>query len=108
MAALTEQVEVASALAELGVSEDVLVEAIRRGEQWRNATTPHHPKTAPGWYAWAETTAALRDGLVPEGGEAIYVDGFERCICPTKGDEIAVLGGIDSPAIPIGTLNPST
>jgi hypothetical protein len=93
MAALTAQKEVASALAALGITEDMIGTAVRRGEQSRNSTTPHHPKTAAGWYAWSETTAALRDVLVPNGGEAIYVDGFERCVCPTRRDEIAVMTG---------------
>jgi hypothetical protein len=93
MPALTETSEVASALAELGLKEEKIAEAIRRGERWRNATTSHHPKTAPGWYAWSEATTALRDLVVPDGGAVTYVDGFERCVCPTKRDEIAVLAG---------------
>jgi hypothetical protein len=93
MAVLTERDEIALALAEYGLKEEWIADAIRRGERWRNATTPHHPRTAPGWYAWSETTTALRDVVVPEGGEATSVESFERLVCPTKRHEIAVLGG---------------
>jgi hypothetical protein len=93
MAVLTERDEIALALAEYGLKEEWIADAIRRGERWRNATTPHHPRTAPGWYAWSETTTALRDVVVHEGGEATSVESFERLVCPTKRHEIAVLGG---------------
>lgn len=106
MTALTERSDVATALSEMGLTQEMLSEAIRRGERWRNATTPHHPKTAAGWYAWAETTTALRDLLIPTGGQATFVDGFERCICPTGSDEIAVMAGDRFTADPLQSPQP--
>lgn len=93
MAVVREEGSVVSSLAKLKLTEELLGEAVRRGENARNSTTSHHPRNAGGWYAYAEATAALRDLLVPLGGRAIHEDGYERCVCADGLDEIAVLGG---------------
>lgn len=93
VAVLTDMNEVASALADWRLTEEILSNVIRRGEQGRNAATQHHPRNAGGWYAYSEGTTALRDAVVPLGGESVCIDGHERCVCPGGGHEIAVLGG---------------
>jgi hypothetical protein len=90
---VTDPRETVTALAELGFTEDIVAEAIRRGEQFRNSVTQHHPRTAGGFYAWSEVTTALRNQLVPLGGGAVTERGFDLCLCPTRCDVIAVLTG---------------
>ena len=60
-------IERPSRLAELGLQEEVLLEAVRRGQAAWASCTPNHPPSYRGISAWAETTSALRELLLPEG-----------------------------------------
>jgi hypothetical protein len=59
--------EVASRLAELGLTEEGLLQVVRRGHTARLGCTPNHPPLTPGILAWAETVCGLRELLKPEG-----------------------------------------
>lgn len=59
--------EVTDALAEVGLTPEVLNDAILRGETARDNCTANDPPNSPGFYSWAGTVRALRDILVPLG-----------------------------------------
>ena len=59
--------EVPSRLAELGLQQEILIEAVQRGMAARAACTENHPAPFWGIAMWAETVAALRELLRPEG-----------------------------------------
>jgi hypothetical protein len=59
--------DVRNRLAQLGLEEDWLLNAVRVAQLQRNNCTPHHPPSFPGLSAWAEAIKTLRDILIPEG-----------------------------------------
>jgi hypothetical protein len=59
--------EVSSRLSELGLRQEILCEAVQRGQAARASCTPNHPAPFQGIWAWAETVASLRELLRPEG-----------------------------------------
>ncbi len=60
-------IECPSRLAELGLDQDMLWQAVLRGQAaWANCTT-NHPPLYRGVSAWAETTCALREIVLPLG-----------------------------------------
>jgi hypothetical protein len=59
--------EVSNRLAELGLEESQLMEAVRKGMAARFSCTPNHPPLAPGFYGWSETVRGLRDVLMIQG-----------------------------------------
>src|ERR1700722_1230643 len=59
--------EVPSRLSELGLRQEILIEAVQRGQAARASCTPNHPAPFPGIAAWAETVAGLRELLRPDG-----------------------------------------
>ncbi len=59
--------EVSNRLAELGLVESELLEAVRKGMAARFSCTPNHPPLAPGFYGWSETVRGLRDILMIQG-----------------------------------------
>jgi hypothetical protein len=87
--------EVPARLAELGLNEEVLREAVERGQAAWASCTPNHPAQFPGMWAWAEAVNALRERLIPEGWTRINnenlpltVDAAGRvCIAVSTGDE---------------------
>jgi hypothetical protein len=58
-------IEVTDALSGLGLSYDILSEAVLEGESARNSCTANDPPCAPGFVAWSNTVRALRDILIP-------------------------------------------
>lgn len=56
-------VEITNFLAELGLTQEVLTRAMIAGEAARDSCTANHPPSAPGYYAWSETTRVLREIL---------------------------------------------
>jgi hypothetical protein len=64
---ITDPIEVANSLAELGISSDILKEAILIGESARDACTPNDPPNTPGFEAWAKTVRGLRELLILRG-----------------------------------------
>jgi hypothetical protein len=87
--------EVPSRLAELGLSQEILREAVERGLAAWASCTLNHPAPFPGIAAWAETVNALRERLIPEGwvrtnneNLPLTTDKAGRvCISASTGDE---------------------
>jgi len=64
-ATCVESFEVRARLDELGVTEEILRQAVQRGTAAFNSCTANHPRQSAGFYAWAETVSALRELLNP-------------------------------------------
>jgi hypothetical protein len=59
--------EVRNRLSELGLTEEILMQALERGFAEFAVCTGHHPPSFPGLMQWGETVKILRDLLVPLG-----------------------------------------
>jgi hypothetical protein len=65
----SDSIERPSRLADLGLDEGFLLEAVQRGHAaWANCTM-NHPPSFPGLSAWAEITCGLREIMLPLGWE---------------------------------------
>lgn len=89
----TSAIDVVNALAQLGLTTEVLIEAIRRGEIARDSCTANDAPNAPGFYAWAGTVRALRDILMPQRWTRNDDDCYSRVISPDSTIAIAVVTG---------------
>lgn len=54
-------------MAELGLDEESVIEAVQAGFSAFASCTDNHPPSAPGYFGWAETVRTLRDRLTPKG-----------------------------------------
>lgn len=89
---------VAARLAELGLKEELLWEALRQANLYRVRTTDHHPRLYRYQVMTAETIAALRDLLVPEGWQKLDEGQYELTLHPNGMMAIAVASGDDNVA----------
>jgi hypothetical protein len=87
--------EVTNALAELGLTKEILHDAILRGENTRDSCTANDPPSAPGFYAWAGSVRALRDILMPKGWKRNDDVNYSRVVNLELGVAIAVVTGDD-------------
>lgn len=62
----TGEIPVTNALADLGLSSEILLEALEQGEIARASCTANDPPCVPGIYSWGSTVRSLRDILIPE------------------------------------------
>jgi hypothetical protein len=62
--------DIDSRLSGLGLSREVLIQAVKAGLLARREHTENHPKTSAGFNTWSETVRSLRDQLVSGGWEA--------------------------------------
>jgi hypothetical protein len=90
--------DVMARLEELGLKEPILLEALRQANLYRVRTTPHHPRLYRYQVMTAETIAALRDLLVPEGWAKLDEGQYELTINPTGTMAIAVASGDENVA----------
>lgn len=90
---ITQAAQVQGALDALGIGQDIIVEAVKRGEAVRNSATAHHPPSWSGFACWAETTRALRDLGVPKGCKKDDARNFSRLVVPSGEHAIAVTTG---------------
>ena len=90
--------DVATRLAELGLKEELLREALRQANLYRVRTTSHHPRLYRYQVMTAETIAALRDLLVPEGWQKLDEGQYELTVNPVGTMAIAVASGDDNVA----------
>jgi hypothetical protein len=74
--------DVAQCLAQLGLTRENLLEAVRLGEAARRSATAHDPASASGFDMWRYSTRALRDILVPKNWHVSRQDGLERAVSP--------------------------
>jgi hypothetical protein len=87
--------DVGRRLAELGLEEDTLQDAVRRGQLAYLSCTPNHPPQFPGMSAWAETVCALREVLRPAGWQRSNDGNYSLCLAPAGQMAIAVATGDD-------------
>ena len=85
--------EVTDALADLGLTAEILYDAILRGETARDSCTANDPPNAPGFYSWAGTVRALRDILVPLGWVRNDDVNYSRIVNEVLNIAIAVVTG---------------
>lgn len=98
--------EVSQRLAELGVSEDALRNAVSRGQLAFANCTENHPRMFPAIAAWAETVAAVRENLAPFGYTRSELKNYSRTIDAVGRLAIAVASGNEETGREEGT--PST
>lgn len=91
--------DVAVRLEQLGLREEILLEALRQANLYRVRTTPHHPRLYRYQVMTAETIAALRDLLVPEGWAKLDEGQYELTLNPSGSMAIAVASGDDNVAL---------
>lgn len=84
-----------SRLAELGLEEEPLRDAVRRGQLAFLNCTANHPPPFPGMSAWAETVCALREYLIPAGWQRSNDNNYALSVDPAGQVAIAVATGND-------------
>jgi hypothetical protein len=89
----SEILDVNSRLEELGLSIEVLHEAIKIGETHRNACTKNDPLSFPGYTAWARTVRSLRELLAPQGWVRSNEQKLSLVLNPSGTIAIAVTAG---------------
>lgn len=80
-------------LAELGLTEQPLRDAVMRGQLAWAACNPFHPRIYPPLVGWAETVAALRENLAAAGWEPSDENNYSVAINPAGQLAIAVATG---------------
>ena len=95
-AVVTKDQDVAGRLNQLGLTLEVLAEAVRLGEARRADCTPNHPKNLPGFIGWGEIVRELRDRLLPHGWKRCSAGGLETVVSPDCKIAIAVRNGDDA------------
>jgi len=89
----SEPIHVQDRLAELGLDEETLREAVRRGHLAFVSCTPNHPPAMPGFVAWGETVSGLRDLLAPKGWRRSDRNNYSVTLSPDLTIAIAVATG---------------
>jgi hypothetical protein len=69
--------ELADRLEQLGLTSEVLREAVAAGNVARSTCTADDPATAPGYFAWARATRFLRESLASAGWRECIDGGIE-------------------------------
>jgi hypothetical protein len=87
------EIEVTNALTELGLTKDILRDAVLIGEIARDSCTANDPKSAPGIFAWARTVRGLRESLLPKNWHKNDDMNFPTVISPDRSFAIAVMTG---------------
>jgi hypothetical protein len=67
VAIYSQPIDARNRLAELGLAEEILSTAIKRGQAEARSRTDNHPPMYRYLTPWGETTCALREGLLPKG-----------------------------------------
>ena len=93
--------DVDARLAELGLDQSLISEALRQANLYRVRTTEHHPRLYRHQIMWGETVAALRDMLAPSGWRKSDEGNYELTVNAQQDIAIAVASGDD------GTSNPN-
>lgn len=87
--------DVNARLSELGLTEQELSDAVRRGYLAYINCTANHPPLVPGIWAWGETVCALREYLLRLGWKRSDEDNYSLVIHPSGEIAIAVATGDD-------------
>lgn len=88
-------IPVTNALMDLGLTQDILREAIEQGEIARASCTANDPPCVPGIYSWGSTVRSLRDILIPQpyGWTKADEGNYSTVINPDGSFQIAVVTG---------------
>lgn len=89
----SEPLDVQSRLAQLGLLEEELIDAVERGAVRRRECTPNHPASFAGLEAWGWTVCYLRDALVPKGWARLEEGNWPVTVHPNRRMVIAVATG---------------
>jgi hypothetical protein len=89
----SESFEVQSRLAQFGLLEEELTDAVARGAIRRRECTPNHPASFAGLEAWGWTVCYLRDALVPKGWTRREEGNWPVTVHPNRRMVIAVATG---------------
>ncbi len=101
----TEFSDVTNRLYQLSLTVAALSEAVWQGYLARTQLTDHHPRIFFGYSMWAQTVAALRDNLRPDGWLKSDQGNYELTINDTVKLAIAVTTGDECTGL--AHLNPS-
>jgi len=96
----SEPIEVQSRLSQLGLIEQVLLDAVARGNMRRQECTPNHPTSFIGLEAWGWTVCYLREGLVPKGWTRCEEGNWPLTVHPSKRMAISVATGDENTGNP--------
>lgn len=88
-----ERAQIASALSQMDLTEELLRDAARHGFDESSDTTTNDVKTLSGTLAWAKTIRYLRDHLGPQGWTSGQHPDLETVIHPSGKFQIAVAAG---------------
>lgn len=99
----SESLDVQSRLSQLGLVEQVLVDAVARGNMRRQECTPNHPACFIGLEAWGWTVCYLREGLVPKAWTRREEGNWPLTVHPSKRMAIAVATGDENTGNPNAT-----
>lgn len=91
----------------LGLDEERILEAVRRGLTARQTCTPFDPPSFPGYLQWAQTHRALRELLVGRGWTPDDSRNFSRVVSPDATVAITVATGDENTGT-IGLNEPHT
>jgi hypothetical protein len=83
----------AARLRELGLREEILVQAVHAAEMDRRGCSIFEPASAPGYKSWAAAVGTLGELLVPTGWIKEETRGLPRLVNPKNGIAIAVVHG---------------
>lgn len=101
-----DSLNVAQALAKIGLEEEPLLAAVKQGYLARINATPNHPPLYPSFVAWAETVRALRDYGATLGWTRSDANNYSRIFDPLGRIAIAVATGDEWTGNP--SVSPST
>lgn len=96
------KIEITDRLAALGLTEDELTQAVKRGVLARTEVTPNHPPLFAGFVTWGTTVCALREILLRKGWVRNDEGNYSVVVNPSASFSIAVATGNED------TGNPDT
>jgi len=92
-AVVHQQAQAVDRLAELGLTQQLLHDAIRYGELARSTCTKNDPPALSGILGWGRTTRGLREVTIPLGWRASEAGQLSTAVHPSGGIAIAVATG---------------
>jgi len=93
-------------LKELGLSQEILLLAVERGQAAYANCTANHPALYRGIVAWGETMCSLRESLIPEGWKRL--DETNQPFVVNKGGTLAITVATGDENVGYKDKNPST
>jgi hypothetical protein len=83
----------AARLAELGLTEEILVRVVQEAEMERRSCSPLEPTIAPGFKAWVTAVRVAAELLMPRDWIQVESKGLPRILNPDTKVAIAIVGG---------------